>query len=167
MPVPTRQERLASTAIPGQHIKYEWSNVRVIVKPTALGTQLVGDLTYTADTIAIPTPDPSNCTRHVPGEGPLPADSVRRRKSATRVQSVPDFCQCLPYADPDNSRAFGSGLSPDLFGPQGPLGSAPGACELSRVQRRQPSKRKPRVTCHPELAFLRPEGRAHQLRAGA
>jgi hypothetical protein len=79
-------------------IKYEWSNVRVLVSPTRLGTELVGDLTYT-----------NGCTMNYHVTALFPA----------RECFVHGFCDCLPYADPDpdggNNGTSGSGLSPDLF----------------------------------------------------
>ena len=80
-------------------IKYEWSNVRVLVSPTRLGTQLVGDLTYT-----------NGCTTKYHVTALYPARECLRH----------GFCDCLPYADPDldggDNGTPGSGISPDLFG---------------------------------------------------
>jgi hypothetical protein len=83
-------------------IKYEWSNVRFVVAPEALGTQMAGDLSYTRD----------GCTvaYHVTALYP----SVRCEVDGT----ARDFCKCLPYGDPtpEYDRPIGSGISPDLFG---------------------------------------------------
>jgi hypothetical protein len=79
-------------------VKYEWSNVRVLVSPARLGTQLAGDLTYT-----------NGCTAKYHVTALYPA----------RLCGFNGFCDCLPYADPDpdggNNGTSGSGLSPDLF----------------------------------------------------
>ena len=87
-------------------VRYEWSHVRVVVSPPTLGTQMVGDLTYTKSDTS------GDCTAqyHVTALFPHVDCSI---------QGLPNFCKCLPYADPnpDDERPKGSGISPDLFGP--------------------------------------------------
>jgi len=105
---PAEQDFPASDAgVPSTlKVKYEWSHVRVVVSPQALGTQLVADLNYTRNDTT------GDCTAayHVTALYPHVDCSI---------QGLPTFCKCLPYADPnpDHERPRGSGISPDLFGP--------------------------------------------------
>jgi len=133
-------------AVPGQNIKYDWSNVRVLVRPTANGTQLAGDLTVTTDTTADPDAGAAHCTATYRVQALFNPNQVACGKAVDGGE-IADFCQCLPYSDPDNGRSLGSGLSPDLFGPQPP---ASAACELdpgNAAALEAASK----VQCHPEL----------------
>jgi hypothetical protein len=96
---PAQQDFPADDAgTPASSIKYEWSNVKVLVSPTRLGTQLVGELTFT-----------NGCTAKYKVNALFPM----------RQCGVHGFCECLPYADPDpdggDNGTIGSGLSPDLF----------------------------------------------------
>jgi hypothetical protein len=147
-------------AIPGRHIKYEWSNVKVIVKPTALGTMMVGDLTYTADTTADPDAGPAACSATYRVHAVYPSIDCHKLDADGNPVDPPakNFCACLPYADPDNGRATGSGMSPDFFGPPGPLGSAPGACELSQANA-DALENAAKVACDPDtfLCVLKAE----------
>jgi hypothetical protein len=83
-------------------IKYEWSNVRFVVSPEAIGTQMIADLKYTRD----------SCTVGYKVTALYP--SVECSVDGT----AKDFCKCLPYGDPnpDYLRPSASGISPDLFG---------------------------------------------------
>jgi len=97
-------------------IKYEWSNVRVVVAPRTTGSQLVGDLTYTRD----------GCTANYHVTALYPAVSCLGDGTAL------EFCKCLYYADPEFDRQKGSGISPDLFGFAPTFGE--GACDRSAAQ---------------------------------
>jgi hypothetical protein len=99
-------------------IKYEWSNVRFVVTPRALGSQMAADLKYTKD----------SCTASYHVTALYPA--VECNVDGTAL----DFCRCLYYADPDPAaqRPKGSGISPDLFGFGPTFGDA--ACESSVAQ---------------------------------
>jgi hypothetical protein len=119
-------------AVPQQSFKYEWSNVRVYVKPSSLGTQLVGDLTYTTDTVADPD---AGTNAHC---------SVTYRVSALYPQvACTSFCDCWPTADPTHGRATGSGINPDLFAPQP---SADALCDVSDTAAAALEKQS-KVTC--------------------
>jgi hypothetical protein len=87
--------------VAGTSIKYEWKNVRFVVSPARLGSQMVGDLTYTHD----------SCVANYHVTALYPA--VRCQIDGTAL----DFCKCLYYGDPnpDYHRPKGSGISPDLF----------------------------------------------------
>ena len=99
-------------------IKYEWSNVRFVVKPQTLGSQMVADLTYTRDACV--------ANYHVTALYP----SVNCLVDGTAL----DFCKCLYYGDPtpEYERPKGSGISPDLFGFGPTFGDA--ACDKSVAQ---------------------------------
>jgi hypothetical protein len=144
--------------IPGQHIKYEWSNIRVLVKPTGLGTQLVGDLTYTADRTS--DAGTQNCTQQYRVRALFPSVDCHKldANGDPVMPETRDFCHCLPYADPDNGRTTGSGLGPDFFGPPAPLGAAPGACELSQTNA-DALEAQAKVACDPDtfLCVLKAE----------
>jgi hypothetical protein len=96
-------------------LKYEWSNVRFVVAPEALGTQMVADLTYTVDSCS--------ASYHVTALFPSVTCSV----DGTAL----DFCKCLYYGDPttEYDRQMGSGISPDLFGTPPKFGDE--ACDKS------------------------------------
>ena len=132
-------------AIPAQDIKYAWSNIKIIVKPTGLGNQLVGDLTYTTDT-SEDGGAPTHCEATYRVRALFP--QIPCEHPATDAgPATPDFCQCLPYADPANGRALGSGIQPDLFGPQPPPSAA---CELSPANATA-LEAAARVACDPDL----------------
>jgi hypothetical protein len=102
-PSPAEQDLPDNDAgAPATTIKYEWSNVRFVVTPQTLGSQLVADLTYTRDTCV--------ANYHVTALYP----SVQCLIDGTAL----DFCKCLYYGDPipEYDRPKGSGISPDLFG---------------------------------------------------
>jgi hypothetical protein len=113
---PAQQDLPDSGTFPATSIKYEWSNVRVVVSPRTQGSQLVGDLTYTRD----------GCTANYHVTALYPA--VECQADGTAL----DFCPCLYYADPTYERQKGSGISPDLFGFAPTFGA--GACETSAAQ---------------------------------
>jgi hypothetical protein len=98
-------------------IKYAWSNVRFVVAPEALGTQMVADLDYTVDSCS--------AKYHVTALYP----SVDCTGGGTAL----DFCRCLYYGDPtpEYQRPNGSGISPDLFGFSPKFGDE--ACDKSEA----------------------------------
>jgi hypothetical protein len=124
-------------AIPVTTLKYDWKNVKVYVKPSSLGTELVGDLTTTTTTKDPDSGAPGTCT-------------ATYRVSALYPQ-IPcaSFCDCLPYPDPDNGRATGSGINPDLFAPQ--PGDPNAACEKSDGAR-MVLEGQAKVTCNTDIA---------------
>lgn len=103
---------------PPTTIKYQWSNVRFVVRPETLGSQMVADLTYTRD----------SCVANYHVTALYPA--VRCEVDGTAL----DFCKCLYYGDPtpDYNRPKGSGISPDLFGFAPAFGDA--ECDKSAAQ---------------------------------
>jgi hypothetical protein len=140
MPLPDGGTTDPVDSIDGIDIKYTWSNVKVLVKASANGTQLAGDLTLSTETF---TDDgdggtvEAGCTAQYKVRGLYNPNGIVCEKQvpdpasdAGGMMTVKDFCQCLPYPDPDNNRAFGSGFSSDLFAPQPP---ATAACELSQA----------------------------------
>lgn len=84
------------------HIKYEWSNVRLIVTAAYPGTQMVGDLTYTIN----------DCTASYSVIGLWPAVSCAKKDAEGNAVADPALCD--PVADPEAGRATGSGINPDL-----------------------------------------------------
>jgi hypothetical protein len=120
-------------AIDPQHVKYEWSKVRVYVTPAANGVQMIGELTYTVDacstsyhvTALFPSIGCGFDTSKDGPAGPLGIDNG---------PTIPDPGMCLPSADEatcgaacgpghkvnymgvdlPNPLAFGSGINPDL-----------------------------------------------------
>jgi hypothetical protein len=96
------QDVPAMGASPGIHIKYEWSNVRLIVTAAYPGTQMVGDLTYTNN----------GCTASYSVIGLWPAVSCAGKDA--QGNAVADPALCDPVADPEAGRATGSGINPDL-----------------------------------------------------
>ena len=137
-------------SVPGQHIKYEWSNIKVLVKASALGTQMAGDLTYTADN-SDPDAGTTTCTQTYHVRALFPSVDCHKLDDMGDPVKPPtkDFCHCLPYADPDNGRTLGSGISPDLFGPRAPQGSDPSSCELSQSNA-DSLESEAKVSCDPD-----------------
>jgi hypothetical protein len=136
--------------IDGLDIKYAWSNIKVKVTASFNGLAFAGDLTYQVNTTS---EDPATdggtisqpCTatyrvRALFNPNQIPCDKVIDDAGTTG----PDFCQCLPYADPANGRATGSGFAPDLFGPQ--PGDPNQACEKGDTQA-QALEAASKVTC--------------------
>jgi hypothetical protein len=115
---------------PQTTIKYEWSNVRFVVAPEALGTQMVADLSYTVDSCS--------ASYHVTALFPSVTCSVDG--------SALDFCKCLYYGDPtpEYERPTGSGISPDLFGFSPKFGDE--ACDKS-VANAQAMEDASRIRC--------------------
>jgi hypothetical protein len=88
-------------AVPGQeaiNAKVEWSNLRVYVSANAIGTQFAASLKYTLN----------GCTAEYDVIGVYPAHACANAKGE------PDEGECLPNADPDAGRRFGSGINPDV-----------------------------------------------------
>ena len=89
--------------IPATTIRYAWQNVRLYVTPTAPGTQLVGDLTYTVDDCT--------ATYHVQALYPAVPCATQLDDAGTMG---PDETLCDPNPAPDKGRPVGSGIGPDL-----------------------------------------------------
>jgi hypothetical protein len=97
---------------PATHIKYEWSNVRVIVNADSIGTQTFADLTYTQDgctgryKVAILTPnvscaDAEDETKLDPTLCNSESDPSRGFPGSGIGQGIPTACDetlklCLP-----------------------------------------------------------------------
>jgi hypothetical protein len=120
----------------------------VLVRSSANGTQLAGDLTLTTDTITDPDAGAAHCQAQYRVRALFNPNQIACEKVVDDAgTTAPDFCQCLPYADPDNGRATGSGLSPDLFAPQP---GASGACEVSDTNAAA-LEAAAKVECHKDL----------------
>jgi hypothetical protein len=87
-------------AIDPTHYKYAWSNVRFLVTPSALGTQMTADLEFTRN----------SCTARYKVKAVYPA---RACESAT-TPGTPDLDLCSPEAKPEKGIYVGSGISPDF-----------------------------------------------------
>jgi hypothetical protein len=135
----------------GMDIKYAWSNVKVKVTAAFNGLALAGDLTYTTQTISEETLEagtgPAMCTATYRVVGLFNPNQILCEKDNAGTP-VPDFCQCLPYADPSNGRATGSGFAADLFAPQ--PGDPNQACEKGDAQS-SALEAQSKVMCHPDL----------------
>jgi hypothetical protein len=96
-------------ASPATSVQYEWSNVRLYVTPSALGTQFTADVKITTDGKAcqysaigmypyVPcgTTDPKDEKKEIPDD----LDGIAR--------------SCAPEADEDAGRPTGSGINPDF-----------------------------------------------------
>jgi hypothetical protein len=138
----------------GIDIKYAWSNVKVKVTPAFNGLALAADLTLTTQTISEETLEagtgPAMCTATYRVVGlfnpnQIPCEKVVDEDAGT---TGPDFCQCLPYADPENGRPTGSGFAADLFA--GQPGDPNQACEKGDAQRNA-LEAQSKVTCHSTL----------------
>jgi hypothetical protein len=105
-------------AIDPQTVKYEWSNVRLFVTASALGTQMVGDLTYTVDsctatyrvTALFPSIGCAFDSSSVFDGGPTIADPrmCGATSDLTHTVDVPGF------GPAPNPLATGSGINPDF-----------------------------------------------------
>ncbi|MGK3997129.1 hypothetical protein [Sorangium sp. So ce1024] len=94
----------ASDDRPATRLRYEWSNVRVLVTPSFPGTLMAADLTYTKD----------GCTASYSVVGLWPAVSCAAPavEGAEGVETDPSLCD--PQADIAAGRLTGSGINPDL-----------------------------------------------------
>jgi hypothetical protein len=99
LPDPADPEDMGSPEQAETAIKYEWSNVRIYVNPSAIGTQMVGDLRYTRD----------GCTATYRVAGVYPAHPC-----ANEDTKKADDRLCAPDADPDHGIESGSGINPDF-----------------------------------------------------
>lgn len=100
---------------PAEYFKYEWSNVRILMKPSAIGEAFAAELTFTSGT----TPQDACTARyHVDaqfyskifsgGSCAGPADPV------TGEPGPPDDFQCSSNPDPAHGVTSGSGINPDF-----------------------------------------------------
>lgn len=84
---------VTTPAQPALSIAYEWSDVRILVKPIAAGTQYTGNLKYTQD----------GCTANYKVIGLWPA-----------IECTEDV-NCDPNPDLDAGRTVGSGINPSFL----------------------------------------------------
>jgi hypothetical protein len=96
-------------AAPATNVTYAWSNVKLYVTPSALGTQFTADLLLTTDNVA--------CGYKVLGMYPYVDCSTKDPKDPKK--SIPDDLDgiaraCAPEADEDAGRPTGSGINPDF-----------------------------------------------------
>ena len=91
-------------ASPATTISYAWSNVRLYVTPSALGTQFSADLILTTDNVA--------CGYKVTGM--YPYVDCSKPDPADKKKKLPDENACAPEGDEDAGRPTGSGINPDF-----------------------------------------------------
>ena len=110
--------------VPATHYRYKWTNVRFLVRPDAIGTQMTADLEFTRN----------DCTATYRVKAVYPARSCAREVNGT-VEADPD--RCYPAAQPDKGIFEGSGISPDFpvecteFDPISPSGPKRFYCMLT------------------------------------
>jgi hypothetical protein len=97
---PSTEEDDSQPAVPATHYKYAWSNVKFLVTPVAIGTQMTADLVFTRN----------DCTARYTVKAVYPA----RNCESTTVPGTPDLDFCAPEAKPDKGIYVGSGISPDF-----------------------------------------------------
>jgi hypothetical protein len=85
-------------AVEPTHYRYKWSNVRYLVTPAAIGTQMMADLEFTRN----------NCTAKYRVQAVYPA------RSCANAAGQPDIQLCSPEAIPERQIYVGSGISPDF-----------------------------------------------------
>ena len=86
--------------VPATHYRYKWTNLKYLVTPAAIGTQLAGDLEFTRNT----------CTAKYRVKAVYPARNCESRTTPGQ----PDKELCSPVAQPDKGIYEGSGISPDF-----------------------------------------------------
>lgn len=96
-------------AVPATSVSYAWSNIKLYVTPSALGTQFTGDLVRTQDGVA--------CNYSVLGMYPYVECGKEDPKDPKKT--IPDDLDgvaraCAPEADEDAGRATGSGINPEF-----------------------------------------------------
>jgi len=96
-------------AVPATSISYSWSNVKLYVTPSALGTQFTADLTITTDGVV--------CGYSALGMYPYIECGIEDPKDEKKT--IPDDLdgvarKCAPEADEDAGRPTGSGINPDF-----------------------------------------------------
>jgi hypothetical protein len=82
------------------HYKYTWSDVKFLVRPDAIGTQMTATLEFTQNA----------CTAKYRVKGVYPARNCESRTTPGQ----PDKELCSPVAQPDKNIYEGSGISPDF-----------------------------------------------------
>ena len=85
-------------AVDATHYRYKWSNVRYLVTPAAIGTQMTADLEFTRN----------SCTAKYRVQAVYPA------RSCANADGQPDIQLCSPEAIPERQIYVGSGISPDF-----------------------------------------------------
>lgn len=93
-----------SPDVPQTDIKYEWSDVRIYVTAAYPGTQMVGTLRYTEN----------GCSASYSVTGLWPAVACEALDADGNGTGQPDPRLCDPKANPEEGRATGSGINPDL-----------------------------------------------------
>jgi hypothetical protein len=96
-------------AVPATSVSYAWSNVRLYVTPSALGTQFTADVTVTTDGVV--------CGYSAVGMYPYVECGIEDPKDPKKT--IPDDLDgiaraCAPEADEDAGRPTGSGINPDF-----------------------------------------------------
>jgi hypothetical protein len=112
--------------LPAEHYKQEWKNIKVYVTAGVTGTQIVGEMHF-EDVIAGCSADykfvgvfPSvHCEKevHVDDDNDPSTDSANDDADPDNDDVPllePDQDACLPDADPEKGRVFGSGINPDF-----------------------------------------------------
>jgi hypothetical protein len=82
------------------HYRYKWTDVRFLVTPAAIGTQMTATLEFTENT----------CTAKYRVKGVYPARNCESRTTPGQ----PDKELCSPVSQPDKEIYEGSGISPDF-----------------------------------------------------
>jgi hypothetical protein len=106
------------------HYVYKWTNVELLVRPDAIGTQMRGDLDYTRN----------DCTGKYRMKAVYPARNCESRTTPGQ----PDRELCNPSSQPDKGIFEGSGISPDFpvdcveFDPGTPSGPKRFFCMLTK-----------------------------------
>jgi hypothetical protein len=96
-------------ASPATTVTYTWSNVKLYVTPSALGTQFTADLVLKTDN--------TECGYKV--QGMYPYVECGKEDPANPKKTIPDDLDgiaraCAPEADEDAGRPTGSGINPDF-----------------------------------------------------
>lgn len=96
-------------ASPATSVTYAWSNVKLYVTPSALGTQFTANLTITTDNVACP----------YTVQGMYPYVDCSKEDPNDPKKTIPDDLDgiaraCAPEADEDAGRPTGSGINPDF-----------------------------------------------------
>jgi hypothetical protein len=104
---------------PAISLRYEWSNVRILVKPSAPGQAFSADLTLTEN----------GCTAKYRVNAVFPYHDCVPRDEEGNAAGEPDDRRCAPQPDYDAGIPVGSGINPDF-----PVACSPEleACVLTR-----------------------------------
>lgn len=104
------EDKKAKTdAVPATSVSYAWSNVKLYVTASAVGTQFTADLTITTDGVA--------CGYTALGMYPYHECGIEDPNDPDKL--IPDDLDgvaraCAPEADEDAGRPTGSGINPDF-----------------------------------------------------